>query len=368
MGLWFAAAALAAQRPLRVTVLGADVATSCNDIFSGPDLLYQVSVAGQALLTYDPAGADACYQMAPNVQFQGAVAGACSPVSTVEICFNVLENDALLIPCAVFPSCFERLCRNFTLPAPGRTRLDTLSLPAGGSSAGALYFQLALDEDPSDFNYRCGAVDLGVLAFGQTLGDAAAGLYSNVCADSTNEINPVTQGNSLFNTNGVWFRYRTGPQVSPVQVIRVFNDPEATGDSIDLELLVYTSDSCNGLLQRFPSFRVDYSGRNAQINLFCALPNQDYYVLVDGEGLGELATGRFSILAFDPGLLSGGDRRCDATDLGEVAAGATVSHPNPLGNFCAGFADDPFVPASSLGIPFGLLFVHHLQATSGSRR
>ncbi|MEL6356878.1 MAG: SprB repeat-containing protein, partial [Bacteroidota bacterium] len=332
---------LSAQLTLSVRVDSATVSTTCDDILSGPDILFEVSIAGEPFVTYDPAG-DACYQSAPNVQYQTTFAGACNAPTEVEVCLQVLENDALIIPCAVFPDCLESICGNLSIPAAGNEVQDTLEL-VGGASEGSLFVTITLEEDPNDFNYVCGAVDLGTLDYGQTIGDINAGLYDNNCADSFNEIDPVSQGNNLINNHGVWLKYTTGDEVSPLQVVRLQNDPENTGDEINLEALVYRADSCTGELQRFPLFILDYGGFDAEIRLLCPEPNTDYYILVDGAGGVDTRQGVFSAEVFDPGLPAGADLKCDADDLGIIPEGGSVASPTPVGNFCAGFSGDPFV-------------------------
>lgn len=332
---------LTAQLQLSVRIDSAALSTSCTDFFSGPDILYQVEVEGTGVTTYDPAE-DPCYTAAPNTQYQVPVDGVCNLPPTVNVCFSVLENDGIIIPCAIFPTCFEQICVDIDVPTGAQSIQDTISL-TGGASEGALYLTIEVMEDNMDFNYVCGAVDLGTMDYGQTVGDSTAGLYNNQCADNLNEINPVDQGNSLFNNAGVWFTYTTGNEVSPLQVVRVLSDPENTGDFIDAEILVYRSDSCTGTLQRFPLFIVDYSGRDAEIRLLCPTPNTTYYVLVDGAGDVVNQRGVFSITAYDPGLPAGADLKCDADDLGVVPEGGTTSSPTAVGNFCAGFSGDPFV-------------------------
>lgn len=330
------------QISVSVTIDSAVVTTACSDIFGGPDPTYRVSVNGNDFVTYD-FGANACFLTAPDTPYDTLVNGACNLPLTVEVCVQAFDNDLDFIPCAVFPECFEQICQDVTLPTAGSSTQEQISL--SGSTDGEFYFTLTTTEDPTDFNYVCGAVDLGLLGNADTLGDASLGVYDNSCADNLNEPNPAVDDNvNLPNNHGVWFTYTTGPDANTLTYVRVFSDPENTGDPIDLELLVYSADSCTGELTRFPLFRRRSNGDDASIELYCAQPNTTYYVLVDGRGnTDDTQQGVFSIQVEDTGLPEGGDLRCDATDLGPIPDNATVQLPTPQGNFCAGFVDDPAI-------------------------
>ncbi len=331
---------LEAQLSVSLMVEGALIETDCTDFFSAPDPMYSVQVAGEAVVFYDTIGGP-CYNLAPHVPYTAFYDGSCNLPTVVEVCFEVFENDGIIIPCLVVPDCRESMCMNLPIPAAGTSRLDTLRIPTG-SSRGELYLRLETLEDPNDFNYICGAVDLGMLGFGAFLGDTLR-VYNNSCADALNEINPVDIGVDLFNNQGVWFRYMTGPTVSPMQIIGIFSDPLMGGDIIDAELMVFAADSCTGALQRFPLYVRNQAGNNAEMRLYCPLPNTTYYILVDGAGGVNTQQGDFSLVIVDPGLPFGGDLRCEADALGAVPEGGSVSSPTPVGNFCAGFSDDPFV-------------------------
>ncbi len=333
--------AATAQLTVTIRVEGAAIETDCTDLFSDPDLMYSVRIAGQAPVLYDPAWSGGCFTAAPTIQYTELIDGSCNLPASIEVCFDIFENDGIILPCAVFPSCLESLCQTISLPAAGSSSSDTIRILTG-SSRGELYLTLQTAEDPNDFNYLCGAVDLGLLAYGSLLGDTLQ-TYDNNCADALNEINPVDINVNLFNNHGVWFRYTTDAEVSPMQLIQVFSDPLGTGDLLDAELMVFSADSCTASLQRFPLYVTNNTGNDAQIRLYCPLPNTTYYILIDGAGGEDTQQGTFSLVVVDPGLPRGGDLRCEADDLGAVPEGGQVSSPTAVGNFCAGFSDDPFV-------------------------
>lgn len=333
--------ALVAQITLSVTIDSATVATTCDDIFSAPDETYQVSIAGEAVVTYDPV-TNPCFTSAPFLQYTTDVVGGCNLPATLEVCFTVFENDGLFFTCQVNPDCAETLCEQIPVPGSGSAFADTLVI-GSGASTGELFLTISASIDSNDFNLPCGAVDLGVLNYGSTVGDLAGPTYDNNCADNLNEIQPTDLFVNLFNDHGVWFKFTTGPEAGPLQVVSVLNDPNATGDEIDAEIMVFTADSCTGTMSRYPLFIQRLAGMDSQLELLCPRTNQEYYILVDGAGGDATQQGVFSIAVSDAGLPFGADLKCDADDLGIVPEGGTTASPTPVGNFCATFAGDPFV-------------------------
>lgn len=329
-----------AQLDFSVRIDSATINTVCSDLFSGPDLTYQLVINDNPVVTYD-FGANNCFRTAPDTPYDTLVNGACNLPATVEVCVRAFDNDGNLIPCFVLPECFEQVCVDLPVPTAGTSSQEQVSLT--GSTSGEFYFTLEVAEDPADFNYICSAVDLGIISSGATLGDASAGIYDNSCADNLNEVNPVFDNNTnMVNDHGVWFTYTSGPDVSTLNYVRVFSDPQNTGDPIDLELLVYTADDCTGQLSRYPLFRRTSNGDDAAIELYCMQPNTTLYILVDGRGnIDDTQQGVFSIEVEDTGLPEGGDLKCDAFDLGLIPDNGAASLPSPQGNFCAGFSDDP---------------------------
>ncbi|PHI19509.1 hypothetical protein CEQ90_12485 [Lewinellaceae bacterium SD302] len=348
-------ATLLAQIRLSVRVDSAIVTTACDDLFSDPDPTYQVSVNGNPAITYD-FGANPCFLTAPNENYDTLVNGACNLPATLEVCFSIFDNDGDLIPCFVLPECFEQECVTVSIPVAGTESQENISIQ--GSSDGELYFSVITEEDTDDFNYICGAVDFGALDYGATLGDGTAGLYDNTCADNLNEIDPDQIGIAFDNDHGVWFTYTTGDDVAGLQYVRLFSDPEGTGDPIDLEVMVFSADSCDGELSRFPLYRRQSNGDDTRIELYCPEPNTTYYILVDGKGAtDDTQQGVFSIQIEDAGLPEAGDLRCDATELGVVPEGGSINLPEPHSNFCSGFSDDPpvlpaFISRNSVWVQF----------------
>ncbi|MEM9836806.1 MAG: gliding motility-associated C-terminal domain-containing protein [Bacteroidota bacterium] len=327
---------------MSVTVQGGTVTTSCDDIFSGPDERFRVSVDGGSNEVYDPAGTDGCFTAAPFAQFTQDYTDACNLPLSVNVCFGAFENDGFPFTCQVNPDCLEEVCQDILLPAVGESRNDTIRITTGAST-GELYLTLTMEPDPQDFNLLCGAVDLGLLDFGVTLGDSTTGIYNNNCADNLNEIQPTDIFVNLFNNHGVWFEYVTGDTPAPLHVVEVISDPDNTGDPISAEVMVFRADSCTGELSRYPLFIQSFDGEDAQLDLLCPTPNTRYYILVDGRGNEDEQQGTFAITIYDPGFPAGADLKCDADDLGIVPENGSVTMPNPVGNFCATFAGDPFV-------------------------
>ncbi len=335
---------LSAQVAWSVTVQNGSSTTTCDDIFSGPDPLWQVRIEGGDWLTYD--NGDACFQDFPFTQYRDTVTCAADLPAQIELCFRAFENDALL-PCAVFRSCSEEVCQTFSVPTAAGMEADYNLTLAGGSSAGSVDFTVAVEAPlVPDFNDICGAVDLGTLTFGNILGSASAGGYNSRCADNIDEINPIDNFDYLLNDAAVWFKFRTGSDISGLTRVVALNDPLGLGDTINLEMLVYTAagDLCTGTLTRHGLFTLNLGTLDASINLICLDPDQDYYILVDGSGIPDNRRGDFGLEVIDDGYAEGGDLRCDAVDLGLVPENGSVTTPTPLGNFCAGFSDDPVTP------------------------
>ncbi len=335
---------ISAQVPWSVTIQNGNSTTTCDDIFSNPDPRWQVRINGGDWITYY--NGDNCFQNYPFTHFRDTVACVVDLPAQIELCFRAFENDALL-PCEVFRSCSEEVCQTFSVPTTAGGNADYNLTLSGGASAGFVDFTVAVEVPlMPDFNDICGAVDLGTLNFGMILGDASAGGYNSRCADNLNEINPTDNFDYVFNNAAVWFKFRTGSDISGLTRVVALNDPLGLGDSIDLELLVYTAagDVCTGTLTRHGLFRYDISTLDASMNLICLDPDQDYYILIDGTGGTDFFRGDFGLEVIDDGYAEGGDLRCDAFDLGLVPENGMVTSPTPLGNFCAGFTDDPVTP------------------------
>jgi gliding motility-associated-like protein len=332
-----------AQIDLELTVLGATVETDCDDVFSGPDLLWSVDVEGEGELFYPQAGP--CFTALPNVQYSASFDCPDELPTQVEVCFTALENDDLLqIACFVTPACEERLCQTFPVPALGQSLDTTLVLPADGSSRGTLEFQLNTTAN-GIFNDRpCDAAFLGILERGDTIGDLQASQYDNLCADNLNEPNPEDDG-GFFNGNGVWFEFVTGPDVGSSIQIEALSDPENLGDGINLQVAAYQADTCTGNFQLL-NFANQNGTDDAFIRLNCPQPDTRYFILVDGAFTATPGTedGFFSLRLINVPVDDAPDTPCEALALGPVPLDGMVGLDTPLGNFCATGQGDPNNP------------------------
>lgn len=262
----------------------------------------------------------------------------------VEICFEVFDNASA--DCVLLASCTETTCNTFTLPAANDN--NNSSLAVGGVSSGTVNFSLVVETVPPPANdLPCGAIDLGTLGFGTTLGDLNQGIYNNRCATNTDDLQPTDQSAYLFNESGVWFTFETGPDIARQFSVEAASDPENTGDPLDLELLVFRSldGSCTiDQLVYEPNIRYDLSGNDGNLQLYCTEPNTRYYIIIDGTpSPAENLQGTFGLQVTDIGVREGGDNRCDFEDLGQVPTDGAVSTNGLRSNFCATSLSDPFV-------------------------
>ena len=166
------------QVTVEITIDGATTNTTCDDIFSGPDILYQVNIENQGDITYPNDGP--CFAAVPNLQYSETYGCPFDVPAQAEVCFSVFENDPLIpIGCPIAPDCLESICQNFDIPPVGSSASYTLSITSGGST-GDLNFTIVTD-GPPDNDLPCGAIDLGILNRGDTLGDMSQGIYNNLC-------------------------------------------------------------------------------------------------------------------------------------------------------------------------------------------
>ncbi|MEM7574854.1 MAG: gliding motility-associated C-terminal domain-containing protein [Bacteroidota bacterium] len=333
---------ICAQFTVSVTVDSAtNLSTTCVDIFGTPEVLYDVEIESDGWDVYDPGGSP-CYNEAPRLQYSTTFTDRCNPPASVELCFRAYDNDGVIVPCAVFRSCLESVCMDVNLPEIGQSLQDTVVL-SGGATTGELHVTVSIDIPPNDNDLPCGAIDLGTLGFGDYLGDTTLSNYNNLCATSSNEVQPADFNDPLFNDAAVWFRYTTGPNPSPLTVLRVISDPEGLGDPIDAELQVYQYEDCNASFTDNGLFFLDRTGNDAELRLLCPEPNSTYFVMVDGAN-GATEEGFFGLGVYDLGIPEGADDKCDAVDLGLIPEGGLVATDTSYGNFCAGNANEPFIP------------------------
>ncbi|MCB0636157.1 MAG: gliding motility-associated C-terminal domain-containing protein, partial [Lewinella sp.] len=339
---------LAAQINLTLTVDTGMVSTECTDFLSSPDPMFGLAVAGEAAVYYPEIGN--CFTAWPNEQWSDSYTCPAEIPTTVEVCLRVFENDALGfevgVNCDIDESCLVTLCENFNVPPPGQSVTYTIMAEQVGASSGSATFTLALDPIPfPDNDLICNAVDLGVLPYGDTIGNAALSAYTNACGTNLGEPNPASAGSYFTNEAGVWFRFNSGPSPSGFIAIDLLSDPQGLGAPIDIEAAPYISDNgqCDGNLTLAPLYQWETSTLNNYLRILCPMPNTDYYILVDGDA-NNLTRGIFGIQVWDAGVPEGGDLRCEFTDLGEVPEGGTVSS-GLVSNYCATSAQDPFFTA-----------------------
>ncbi len=186
----------------------------------------------------------------------------------------------------------------------------------------------------------CDAVDLGVISYGQIIGDKNLGIYDNTCGTNQNEPNPF-DFRGRWNDAGVWFKITTddNPEFLYFEAI---SDPENTGDPVDLEFTLYESTaSCLAGLE-FIQSKFDDNSQDISAVLSCPKPNTNYYLLVDGSG-GDplLRRGVFGLQVSQPLVNRGADLICDAHQLGVIPEGGTVQTDRPWSNYCSTGTGDP---------------------------
>lgn len=341
---------LYSQIDVQITINSGVATTTCDDLFSGPDPLWQVNINNEGWETYPQEAL--CFNSFPNVQYTASYACPADVPAQVTVCFRAFENDALFPAfCLIDADCSETICQDFPLPAPGASASHTLALAPGLSSGGEVNFTInSTNQGVATNDLLCNAIDLGLLTFGDTIGNANLGQFTNYCATNANEPNPGSQG-YFVNDVGVWFRFQTGPNPGTLILLDVLSDPEATGDPIELQAAAYLSsdETCNGTMTLVSeSAFLDYvPGNDLQFRLVCPQPNRTYYVLVDGNGMidPDLLQGVFGIAVSSLDVQEGGNLRCQFEDLGPVPANGSVSTNGPRSNYCATALGDPFIAA-----------------------
>ena len=337
-----------AQVNLSVIIDSGTSNSTCTDGFlgGGPELHWRVDIESQGFTTYPQAGI--CFNNTPNTQYSETFNCDANYPDSIQICFRAFEDDGAA--CVVSQSCLEEICQNFATPISGTSYTDSLEILNDGvnDSWGKVVFTInatgALFSNVNDT--ICGAINLGTLTSGSTIGDNTISNYQNFCATNTNDQNPIF----WTNNQGVWFEFTTGPVTSTLTTITAISDPSGIGDDIDLQLALFESsnNTCTGTLTYVAS---SYAGGgiiyNENIMVNCLQPNTTYYILVDGEGSGiapGAVQGYFGIEVTDAGQVQAGDEICDAEDLGTVPNGGSVSTPNlSQSNICATNTNDPTV-------------------------
>ncbi len=342
---------------VRVTVTGGNSTSICDDIFSGPDFQWGVNIQGQGLQVYPADGA--CFQNPPFVQYEEAFDCIDLAPETLNVCFEAFELDLFFSCTNFFKECSEIVCQDFNVPGLGQAVAHTLSIPSVESSSGSVNFTIEVIDNGNTANVPnddiCGAIDLGVLSPGVTLGDATLSSYNNFCATNTGE--PTAIGNWL-NEQGVWFSFTTGPNSGDFIPIAATADPEGLGDDIQLQIGLFTTDdgTCSGNLEYVADGWNQFSFNQIMFGR-CLEPNTTYYILVDGSPLNiaSAQAGVFGLEIQDPGAIEAGNTRCESEDLGVVPDGGMVSAINQT-NECANQLGDPPGIPGNFGIGKGVWF------------
>lgn len=332
-----------AQVQVQLQVLSGSATSNCTDIFQPTEPVWEVNVANQGWTTYDD-GSN-CFTSLPHQPYSATYPCPADVPMLVQVCLRAFDNDPLF-PCTIIRDCPESICADFIIPPVGSTANYNLNLSAPGSSQGVVNFSISTSGTP-DNDLICQAVNLGTLAYDDTLGNQSLSNYSNLCATNTSDPNPQDFGIYFTNEAGVWFRFNSGPAPSGLITIDVLSDPEGTGDPIDLEAGVFTANgSCNGALASYADYSFVSSSLDTRVYLNCPPPNTDFYILVDGGlSIPDGTQGRFGIQVWDVGAQEGGDLRCQFEDFGVVPVGGSVGTNGFRSNFCATPTQDPFVPA-----------------------
>ncbi|NUN99973.1 MAG: gliding motility-associated C-terminal domain-containing protein [Saprospiraceae bacterium] len=341
---------LNSQIDVQITINSGVATTTCTDLFSGPDPLWEVNINNAGWETYPQEGA--CFNSLPNLQYTASYACPTDVPAQVTVCFRAFENDGLFpVFCQIDAACSETICQDFAIPVPGTSISHTLALAPGLSSGGEVSFTInTLNQGAATNDLLCNAIDLGVVTFGDTIGNASQGGFGNYCATNAGEPDPASQG-YFFNEAGVWFRFQTGPNPGTLLIVDVLSDPEATGDPIELQAAAYLSanETCTGAMTLLTeSAFLDYvPGNDLQFRLACPQANRTYFILVDGNGMNDpaLLQGVFGIEVSSLEVQEGGNLRCQFEDLGQVPANGSVGTNGLRSNYCATASGDPFVAA-----------------------
>ena len=329
-----------AQLTLTVTVDQGNSTTTCTDIFGAPDPLWRVNVGGASWSTYSNNNGNGCHSTYPNDQY--AITVDCNEdlPAMLEVCFRSFENDGF--GCNLAETCLVEECQDIVVPPIGWSENHTITIPAGMDSGGSVDFTIELSGTSvaSSNDGICDAEDLGILPLGGKVGDMTAGGFNNICSSNINDVNPADDG-AWENEQGVWVAFTTSATPGHELIIEALNDPMNIGNVMNIQLALYRSDdgTCSGNLELLES---SFATGIFDESLFyeCPEANMTYYILVDGNFFSDETEGYFGIEVRDAGGESGGDRRCDALDMGMVPVGGSVSATNQS-NHCADNITDP---------------------------
>ncbi len=332
-----------AQVNLQITIDSGSSTTTCTDAIGLPYAGWAVNINGSGYEEY-PSFNGICYNDTPNTQYDETFICIDNLPTMIEICFQAYELDGL--PCnTITKSCDEEICNDYVVPASGDNASYTLALADGLESDGEVTFTISVSGafTSSQNDQLCNAIDFGELPFLGTVGDQNNSIYDNFCGTSFNEPNPLSDG--LWNNNkGVWFTFTTSADPSSITIIEAQNDPSNLGDPMDVQLAIYTSDdgTCSGTMDLFKASSGGGTVDDERLKIDCLPPNETFFLLVDGGGsnIAGGIEGYFGLEIITIGSTEGGDRICDAENIGTVPVGSTLV-ANAQTNVCAGDAGDP---------------------------
>jgi hypothetical protein len=229
--------------------------------------------------------------------------GICSGTMT-------LVNDGSSDPIFSFDATTSITCL-----APGQTyfvQVDgSISNPEG-------YFTVDIVDDGQGvsppYNTLCLAENLGVVPNGGSINNGTD--YTNLCMDTENG-EAVASAFSIENT--AWFTF-VAPASGNV-TINALNDPNNTGDEVDLQLALYYSSNnlCSGSMLEVSS-SYSFLNKDESLTVDCLESGKIYFLQVDGAGglLGDV-DGWFTLNITDDGGVSNApynNNICNAYDFG----------------------------------------------------
>ncbi|MCB9034144.1 MAG: T9SS type A sorting domain-containing protein [Chitinophagales bacterium] len=274
-----------------------------------------------AKITFNPngTGADCAGQM---WLYSGAPTGACTGSAFSNYATSTNFNGLSLID-------YTETGGNVVLSCPSPNTTYYIQGQVGCAvSADWGTISIAVDGNgaPKMPNDLCaGAINLGILTAGGTIGDATgANKWNNFCATTTGDPNPnwtvAGIGTSPYQT--VWFKFNSGA-VGRNVTIEAYNDPGNHGDWIDLKLALYGG-TCGALTLIDKDYDPGIPATGALYGEvmeddYCLTPNTDYYVLVSGSNVesitGSTKEGFFGLTVKDNGPYPSNDLICGAKSL-----------------------------------------------------
>lgn len=342
---------LSAQVNIELTVLDGEATTTCTDgngIFkTDGDPTWSVNVENTGWLTYSKENC-ALFSDYPNLHYNTMLT-CLSDLrgGEIQVCLRVFDNETSL-----FNTCDDSdrdcdvpICMNFLLPEPGSDSTYKLVIPAGLTSGGFLDFKIAVSEDDAvTTNDRiCHAINLGTLTDGGILGNASKGIYNNYCASNIREPSPHTMGIGWQNNVATWFSFTTSDDPNAIVLVEARSDPENSNDPVNLQLALYQSmdGTCTSELT-FIKQNTDNSDFDEFLILDCLEPNQNYFIMVDGENATEESTyGVYGIQVSEVDISNDfSDGICDAIPITLNEGGQLYEN---FFNNCATNTDDPSV-------------------------